>query len=770
MPSFLDRRSLSIAALAVALAFPAVAQAADEPEEEQSHIVVTGKRVSDATVAIGTDSATATISITREALLSAPAGISGLKMLESLPGFNVQANDALGLYEFGNSVFVRAFNFQQIGFVRDGVPMGRSDQFGGSPIFRYVENENLGRVTASQGAGDVSLPSYASLGPVVQYISTGPADELGLTAQYTIGSDDFRRGFIRLDTGDIKGMSFFASYSKLDADVWRGPGTIDREHIEVGGKFDLGGGNQIRVAALYNDYFDYDSPAITKAQYNGVPGSDPLSSLGINRSGRYYAYLATVPVFPPLASAPTVQYSNSGYNQYFKQAINSRTDYLYSITGDFKPTDTFSVTITGYYEDKKGYGVSPEAYSTSLSNYNAERLIVPGLTAPKGLQYGLSTIEGTRFGVTTSASIEFGPHTLSFGAWGEQDNYHRTQARYNHAGGNPDGEPLLNEPVHLQRNYRSHRETLSLFAKAQLAFLDDRLKIEAGFKTLAIDYDINGYRNPADYINRRTPRITAGWNDWFLPQIGLVFSFTSQEQLFASYSENMALPRGADDIFSAASPIVPAPAAETSKNYEIGLRTNHGMFNASVAAFYTQFDNRLQSFASIVPGSTTTETFFQNVGGVKSYGVEFSGVVKPASFVYFNLNATYNIAKFRDNFAAFTIKDNRVPDNAKWLLQGGVTVEPVEWLVANFSARYLSGRFTNFINSESLPGYVIANAYVDIGDGFGLGPVKSAKLRFNVDNLFNKDYLGTINTTTNTLASFRPGPDRTFQLSLRGEF
>ncbi len=86
-------------------------------------------------------------------------------MLESLAGFNVQVNDPLGLYEFGNSVFVRAFNFQQIGFSIDGVPLGRSDQFGGSPIYRYVDNENTERVTASTGAGDVSQPGYASLAP-----------------------------------------------------------------------------------------------------------------------------------------------------------------------------------------------------------------------------------------------------------------------------------------------------------------------------------------------------------------------------------------------------------------------------------------------------------------------------------------------------------------------------------------------------------------------------------------------------------------------------
>jgi iron complex outermembrane receptor protein len=157
-PASRHLRALLLAATVLGGATPALAQEADKASTVDE-LVVTGARVSEASVAIGTDHATATVSITREALLSAPAGVTGLKMLESLPGFNVQANDALGMYEFGNSVSVRAFNFQQIGFLLDNIPMGRSDQFGGSPIYRYVDNENLNRVTASAGPATSPCPA-----------------------------------------------------------------------------------------------------------------------------------------------------------------------------------------------------------------------------------------------------------------------------------------------------------------------------------------------------------------------------------------------------------------------------------------------------------------------------------------------------------------------------------------------------------------------------------------------------------------------------------
>ena len=65
---------------------------------------------------------------------------------------------------------------------------------------------------------------------------------------------------------------------------------------------------------------------------------------------------------------------------------------------------------------------------------------------------------------------------------------------------------------------------------------------------------------------------------------------------------------------------------------------------------------------------------------------------------------------------------------------------------------------------------MIYNAYVDLGDGFGVGPLKQVKARINIDNIFDKDYLGTITATTATPATFRPGPRRTIQISLSTDF
>lgn len=779
--------------MACASAVPSVAWAQDvapasDDADSPGGITVTGRRVSQSSEAIGEDKITNTVAITREALLSAPSGISGLKMLEQLPGFNVQTDGALGLYEFGNSVQSRAFNLDQIGFVLDGIPTGRSDAFGGSPIFRYVDNENLGVVEASVGAGDVSLPSYSSLGPVVQYKSIAPQDDIGLFVSQSFGRDSMKRTFIRASTGQVGPFKGYVSRTKLNSNLWRGPGSVDREHWEAQIYADLGGDSWARFKFVSNDFFDYDSPTISRGQYNCA------STNLIGQCGRDYAYLTNVPNTTP-GFAPTVAgvyYSNSAYTNVYNLAINVRKDRLYGGTFHVGIAPGVWAESTLYWEDKSGFGVSPDSYSNSLGRYRPQAAIGLPVVAPKGIQYGRSGVGGDRYGITNTLHWAMGVNTVTAGVWAEVDKYHRTQARYNTVDGAPDGAPLLSELVYLRRDYRSRRDTLQVFLKDELSLLDDSLILTAGFKGLNLDYRQSGYRDFADYyrtvggvaVPGYGPQInTAHYQDMFLPMAGLLYKVSGQTQIFASYAENMALPKGMDDIYAvtlASGPgLVPAPAPERAQNFELGIRTNQGQLYASLAGYYTKFSNRIQSITSILPGTVSaTETFFQNVGRVESYGVEFSGTYKPqflGGIAYGNLNVTYNNATFKDDIvgtATVLTAGKQIPDSAKWVITGGVTVEPASWLVANISGKYTSSRWSTFANTagSSVPGYTVFSGYVDIGDGITVGPLKGLRARVNVDNIFDKDTLGFIFAQTSGDGFFRPLSPRTLQVTISGEF
>lgn len=764
-------------------------QTATNPQPADDSIVVSGRRLSDAAQSIGEDQVTATVAVTRKALLSAPAGISGLKMLEQLPGFNVQTDGALGLYEFGNSVQSRAYNLDQIGFVVDGIPTGRSDAFGGSPVFRYVDNENLGSVVASVGAGDVAQPSYASLGPVVEYKSIAPQDKLGLFASGSLGDFGLTRNFIRLSTGKVGPFSAYVSRTKLDSDLWRGAGGVHREHWEAQIKADLGGDSWARFKFVSNDFNDNDSPTLTRAQYyNTTPDAG-------GKTGRWRGYIDVVPN-TTAGFAPTVSgiaYSNNNYTYTAPLAINVRHDRLYGATFHAGIAKGVWAETTLYWEDKGGYGVSPDSYANSLGIYTNEKAAGLNVVAPKGTQYGRSGVGGDRYGISSKLHWQAGINTFEAGVWAELDKYHRTQARYNTADGSPASAPDFSTPVFLRRDYNSRRNTTQLFVKDTIK-LTDRLEVTGGIKGLVLDYSVRGYRDYADYYRVVNSAAVAGYGpsanlahyqDMFLPLVGALYRVSPRTQIFASYAENLALPKGLDDIYAvtlASGPgVVPQPAPEKSQNAELGIRTRQREFFVSLAGYYTKYANRIQSITTLLPGSSgATESFYTNVGRVEAYGAEFSGSYKPGflkGLAYFNLNATWNHARLKDDVnnatgVLYATAGKALPDSAEWVVNGGVTVEPASWLVANFSGKYTSSRWSTLVNTpgSQVPAYTVYSAYVDIGDGWHAGPLKSIKARVNVDNVFDRNVLAFVSVQPTGDGLFRPLSPRTVQVTLSAEY
>ncbi|MEO0607001.1 MAG: TonB-dependent receptor [Pseudomonadota bacterium] len=775
------------------MAAPASAQTDAEPDQDavMDIVVIQGRRISQTDLAIGLDEATNTVAVTREELLSAPSGISGLKMLETLPGFNVQTDGALGLYEFGNSVTVRAFNLQQIGFILDGVPMGRSDAFGGSPIFRYVDNENLGSVVASPGAGDVSLPSYASLGPIVSYNSVDPEESLGGTIAYTVGDDNLQRTFLKLETGEIGGFSAYISRSKTDSELWRGPGTIDREHFEAKAQYKFDADTILTAKYVANDFFDFDSPSGSRSTFEA--------------NGFDYGYAETLPETGCIAPVD-VDFNQDGTiddadfqplqtgscTSYFADRVNVRQDSLYSLSLESNLSDSLSLTATAYLEDKDGFGVSPDGYGNTLGRFSDQVEVGVPVTHPRGVQYGLSTVGGERTGFVLDFEWQIANHSLEFGGWLEEDVYDRTQQRLNNTNGSADGEILFDETAYFRKDFTATRESTQVYVKDTISLLQDRLKVEIGAKLLDIDYQLDGYRDYNDYAIRvgsagggdtlpgYGPQVvTANYSSDPLPMIGAVYDLNGTDQVFASYSQNFALPRGADTIFDdAISFVAPQPEAEESTNYEIGFRTSRPQFNATAALYYTAFDNRIVTGNVLNPATNQPESFSVNAGETTAMGVELSGVYQPDIFndqVYANFNLTYNQSELEDGFGT-NPAGSRLADSPEWIFSGGVTYEPNEWLVANLSTKYTGERFADFKEASASPGnvmesYFLWSGYVDIGGPNDFGLPENISLRFNIDNILDEETLAfTFTSSSGGNAFFRPLNPRTFQATLTATF
>jgi len=113
-----------------------------------------------------------------------------------------------------------------------------------------------------------------------------------------------------------------------------------------------------------------------------------------------------------------------------------------------------------------------------------------------------------------------------------------------------------------------------------------------------------------------------------------------------------------------------------------------------------------------------------------------------------------------------------LPDSARWVVNGSMTIEPASWLVANISGKHTSRRWSTMANTlgSDIAPFTVFSAYVDIGDGWTVGSLKTVKARFNVDNLFDTDKLAFIFTAVSGDGAFRPQSPRAFQFTLSAEY
>jgi iron complex outermembrane receptor protein len=112
-----------------------------------------------------------------------------------------------------------------------------------------------------------------------------------------------------------------------------------------------------------------------------------------------------------------------------------------------------------------------------------------------------------------------------------------------------------------------------------------------------------------------------------------------------------------------------------------------------------------------------------------------------------------------------------LPDSPEWVISGGVTWEPTDWIVANISAKYQSDRYSNFVNTEEIPDYTTLAAYVDFGTGDGdgsAGPVQGAR-KHRQPASTKTSWPSSVRRSLRR-ASFRPLNPRTVSVSVSADF
>lgn len=669
------------------------------------------------------------------------AGTSPLRAIQKLPSVNFQSADAFGTYEWSTRITIRGFNQNQLGFNLDGIPLGDMSygNNNGLHISRAISAENIGNTVVSQGSGAIDTQSTNNLGGTLNFYSMDPKNALGIDAIATGGSNDTWRGFLRGGIGTRDGARAFASVAYATTGKWKGEGEQRQLNVNAKGVVPLG---SVTLDGMINysdraeqDYQDLSLDQIRRLGY-GADNFGPsqyalavkVADIASNRgeTGTTPLNPAAGTTYPsPIQTADDAYYDASG--------LRRDTLAAAGLTAELAPTVMLKAKT--YLHHNEGQGTWGSPYVNS----------------PSGVPMALRTTEYeiNRKGGFASIKAGLGINTITVGGWYENNDFNQARRFYGYTSRTVAGRDHLKfqkDPFFTQWDVDFNTKTYQYFVQDEIKLGD--AKISLGWKGFKVD-------------NRATPIVAGGRTagtlsvkDWFQPHVGASYKFMPEVEAFAGFTQvtrafvsaTTAGPFSSSQAgFDAIKPFL---KPEQSDTYEAGLRYNSGMFHGVLAGYLVNFRNRLLAIPTSV-GIVGAANALQNVGGVRSAGIEASGELRFGQGWSALASYSYNDNTIRDNVVitangtvtTIPTDGKTVPDSPKHLVHAEISYDQGP-LFGRVGVNYMSKRFFTFTNDQSVPGRALVDATV--GYRFDLGMRAPVELQINAVNLLDKQYVATI--------------------------
>lgn len=699
------------------------------------------------------ETAKARSTVTKEAMDKMPSAGNAIDKLEYTPGLNVNSTDASGLS--GVDYTMRGMNSDQIGLSMDGIPINDSGNYAVYPNL-LGDAENLEEIFVTQGASEADGPHIGSSGGNIGLVTRRPVKEFGGFVKQTLGSNDLSKTFARLETGEYNGFSNWLSYSHTEARKWRGEGRLYSNKFEMNSLFEAENGNSSNLIVKYNRQENSNYNSISKSQFE--------------REGRSSGDYPTTP-----------QYNSSGQlSRYYKLNRNPFENLTVSFSQKLQLRDNLSWTIQPYYYWGNG---------GSFSGLNASSL---SPTSDQAGQYDLSNLSSNTYyrpswtqtwrpGVTTKLKWDINEqHSLDVGYWYERARQRQTQP---FIGINADGNPaeLWGEPGGSNQVKDANGKTVQgrdqyTVTPAQKVWVQDSWYLSPDWTLvggLAWQHVERRGENNGSLYNAPENR-HASYHK-FLPNFSASYRLNQENQLFYSLSRNMRTPPNYV-LYNVGDSISTKP--ELSWNHELGWRFQQEDMLLSATLFYLRYSDRQMS-------TTNSDGDFEmmNVGKVENRGVELEWSGKlPHNFNYY-ASYTYTDSEQKQDLTTEGVtlptSGKTLPNVPKNLLNLTLGYDDGLWY-SGVTAKYVGAFYGDLTNDEKVGGRTIYDLAAGVHLPVDKKIVKSAALRFGIDNLLDKKYLTSVRTNVfnasahNGLDASTPyynvGEERTFSVSLEATF
>ncbi|MBA0196830.1 TonB-dependent receptor [Pectobacterium brasiliense] len=698
------------------------------------------------------DSAKSRSTVTKDALDKMPAAGNAIDKLKYTAGLNVSSNDASGLS--GVSYTMRGMSADQVGLSSDGIPVNDSGDYAVYPN-GMGDPENLEQIFVTQGSSEMDGPHIGASGGNIGLVSHRPAKEFGGFVKQTFGSNNLSKTFARLETGQHNGFSSWLSYSYTDSDKWRGAGYSRADKVEWNGLYEHENGHSSSLIVKYNQQDTINYSTLSKRQFE--------------QNGRKMDY-ATTPVYN----------SRGQISQYYKLNRNNFETLNVTFTQKLQLRDNLALTLQPYYFSTNGgsFG-SGNASVLSATSDRAGNYDLSNLTS--NTYYRPSWTETWRPGITTKLKWDLSDeHSLDIGYWFERARQRQTQPFIPiQSDGNPvnvSGKPGdanqitdANGKVVQGRNQFTVTPAHKIWVQ-DTWFFSPEWTFTGGLAYQHVERDGTNLGSLYNVVEKKNKKYHE-----FLPSFNAAYRINTENQVFYNITRNMRTPPNYV-LYNVGDSINTKP--ELSWNQELGWRFQNEDMLLSASLFFIRFTDR-----QISSRNAAGDYEMINAGKVENKGLELEWSGKlPHNFNYFAAY-TYTDTEQKNNLATggsqLPTTGKQVANAPKNMLNLGLGYDDGLYY-AGVNSRYVGSFYGDMTNDEKIGGRTVfdlsAGVYLPVDKKI----VKSATLRFGVNNLFDKEYLDSARSVSfnsrsyNGVSAGTPfynvGEERTFSASLEATF
>ncbi len=204
--------------------------------------------------------------------------------------------------------------------------------------------------------------------------------------------------------------------------------------------------------------------------------------------------------------------------------------------------------------------------------------------------------------------------------------------------------------------------------------------------------------------------------------------------------------------------------ASTSDTYETGLKSQNQLGDFTLAVFQTKTKDDIVS-----AGNSNGRSTFRNADKTLREGLEFAWNKKlwrdlsaTASYTY--LDATFDADIPALGSIAQIPSGNAIPGIAKNQAYASLAWQPSHGLYGGVDVQYMDKVYVNDTNSDATPSYSVTSA--NVGYAWVMGDWKVNSFA-RVDNLFDKNYAGSVIVNDGNGRYFEPADGRNWSAGLR---